>query len=75
MNAAERKAATSRQLFDLYGGEWIYDCGWRLAGSHPYRHEKFGFQFLDQPVGLKDFFREYAESVALDGLKLREEEA
>ena len=38
------------------GGDiWLYDCGWRLAGQHPYRCDWFG---ISQPVGIKDFFDE-----------------
>lgn len=56
MNAAERNALLRRKVIDEIGTSWAYDCGWKIAGSHPYRHEGFGFQFLDQPIGIKDFF-------------------
>ena len=37
---------------------WVYDCGWRIKGSHPYRMIFFGDQLLDQPIGILQFYKE-----------------
>jgi len=37
---------------------WVYDCGWRIRGSHPYRMILFGEQILDQPIGIIQFYKE-----------------
>ena len=37
---------------------WVYDCGWRIKGSHPYRMIFFGEQILDQPIGILTFYKE-----------------
>ena len=37
---------------------WVYDCGWKIKGSHPYRMVLFGDQILSQPIGILDFFKQ-----------------
>lgn len=43
---------------DKYATTWVYDCGWRIKGCHPYRSTLFGDQCLDQPIGILEFYRE-----------------
>ena len=37
---------------------WVFDCGWRIKGCHPYRMILFGEQILDQPIGIVQFYKE-----------------
>ena len=37
---------------------WVYNCGWQLRDSHPYRMIFFGDQILNQPIGILQFYRE-----------------
>lgn len=37
---------------------FVYDCGWRIAGSHPYRLCVDGEEIVWQPIGLLAFFKE-----------------
>lgn len=37
---------------------WVYNCGWQIKGSHPYRRIFFGDQILDQPIGILQFYKE-----------------
>lgn len=43
---------------DNWTDVWIYDCGWQIKGSHPYRMIFFGDQILDQPIGILQFYKE-----------------
>ena len=38
---------------------WVYECGWRVKGHHPYRcFFEFAQNEVIQPVGLLDFYKE-----------------
>ena len=37
---------------------WVYNCGWRIKGSHPYLLILDGGQYLNQPIGILQFFKE-----------------
>ena len=44
--------------YDREGTVWVYNCGWHIMGSHPYRQELLGFQFISDPIGILEFFRD-----------------
>ena len=36
---------------------WVYNCGWRIKGWHPYR-PPWDWCNLNQPIGILEFYRE-----------------
>lgn len=44
--------------YDQEGTLWVYNCGWYIMGNHPYRQEFLGFQFISDPIGILEFFRD-----------------
>ena len=44
---------------DKNGFTWVYDLGWRIKGQHPYRRELDGVGFISQPIGVKEFHKEF----------------
>lgn len=44
---------------DKDGMKWVYNCGWRIQGRHPYRREIDGVGFISQPIGIKEFHKEF----------------
>lgn len=37
---------------------WIYNCGWYIQGSHPYRNTLCGIIDIQQTIGWLEFYRE-----------------
>lgn len=45
------------EVTDKEGFTWIYNCGWRIKGTHPYR-QPCEYINLNQPIGIKEFYKE-----------------
>ena len=45
------------EVSDPYGFTWVYNCGWRIKGTHPYRPAS-NLIDLEQPIGIFAFFKE-----------------
>ena len=45
------------EVTDKEGFTWVYNCGWRIKGSHPYR-PPCEYINLNQPIGIRDFYKE-----------------
>lgn len=45
------------EVTDKEGFTWVYNCGWRIKGTHPYR-PPCEYINLNQPIGIKEFYKE-----------------
>ena len=45
------------EVTDHEGFIWVYNCGWRIKGTHPYR-PYCEYINLNQPIGILDFYKE-----------------